>query len=746
MGSNTKFSRESLLQDLPQFSKQTELLSVAPMPVNIDSSVHDPIARIYPDIPLPHMSQLFDYEIPPRFADLSVGARVKISLGGQKVTGIVAERCATTVNNSKLREIESVISNVPVLQPQLRELLECISLTYFSPIAELFRLAIPGRHARAEKEYYALPPAQAAHGEISDDYRFPQYYQDAAAFSSGDYLALPEQTLLHLLPSDDIEIFVPCIKRVLCDAGTVLLLAPTAREVERIAAKIKLIFPDISLAKWSSDNSHAARYTMFLSALEGRTRIIIGTRVAIWAPLKDLKLIIQFDDSHSAYRERRSPYLDARDVLRQRTRIESAKFCIAAYGPSIPALAGMMPIAAQVQRNQQIHDGALKLLPAGEDLLPKEQVIMADLAARKGLLPQVLGANQFQYEAAPWSRMPSSLYSVVREGLNRDAVLIVVPQAGYIPKLACLRCGEIAVCTECGGRLQIPAPNRFPECIRCGLRAQKYCCVHCQGQQLKSSQVGSERTAFEIGRAFPSVPINLTASQNVNTAVKAGQIVVATPGNEPRYHPRYAAAVVFDCGYLLSGNSLNTEAQFLRTIAKTMSFVKPRSEGGKILLIGAVPTELINVIGRWEYLQWEVNAFAERTNLGLPPAHDWIEVSGSHLELRKFLGLLQSMITESIAKYTAIENHRSSTVNLSFAEESSAAQIIDPLSTGGSHEVLIGAKILGPNTISDNLQRIYLVPENEFRYTYLAVIDRINRIASAQKLTPGLRICRNPAL
>lgn len=726
----------SLFDVLPAYSVQDELLKIRPVPVNIESKVVHPVAKLYLNIPLPHLSQLFDYEVPERFADLAVGARVKVELGQRKVEGFVVARSDTTTSAGKLREISSVVSNTPVLQPQIKTLLETLAEQYICPIADLFRLAIPQRHARAEKEFFELPAAAELNAEVLSSFQEPVEYEDSIRgrdLVRGNFAALSLTSLIHCLPHHDLEIFVRAIQRVLEDDGSVLILVPTPREVDRLTAKLNHLFPLLTIGKWLSSENHALRYTQFLSALTGRTRIVVGTRSAIWAPMQRLKLIVQFDDAHSAYQERRSPYLHSRDVLLQRAKIENAKYCLVNFGPSVADIQ-MLGTRNYDASTLQIEDFDVQQQQIQED------IITANLAARKHCVAQLLGANQFQYESSPWSRMPSSLFTIVREGLTRGAVLIVVPQAGYIPRLICANCNSLARCSSCNGRLEIPAVHRAPTCTRCGAVQPNFRCMQCQGQRLKSSQIGSERTALEIGRAFPGVPINLVNTSTAQTEVKSGQIVVATPGNTPAAATGYAAAAVLDCGYLLSANSIDVEAKFLRAIAKIMRLVKSRDAGGKMLLVGDVPTELVNVLGRWDFPKWELDNFAERVALGLPPAESWFSITGERTDLQRVLGLLQVEIAQLI-------NSRGEAEQQEFAVSEKRLKLSqDPLAISGVHQVLPQAKILGPRTVENDTLQILLHPDSSVILLYQSALNRVNRIISVNRNAPSIRIRRNPSL
>src|SRR5690606_23213566 len=104
--------------------------------------------------------------------------------------------------------------------------------------------------------------------------------------------------------------------------------------------------------------------------------------------------------------------------------------------------------------------------------------------------------------------------------LEDGPVLIQVPRAGYVPMVACARCREAARCTACHGPLGLPggpagAPGgRVPQCRWCGALAGSWTCPECHGHELRAVRVGTERTAEELGRAFPGVVVRTSGSRH----------------------------------------------------------------------------------------------------------------------------------------------------------------------------------------------------------------------------------------
>ena len=112
-----------------------------------------PVARVAVDISLAHLDRPFDYLVPARLdAEAVPGCRVRVRFAGQLVDGYLLERAETSEHQGKLARLERVISPEPVLTPEIFDLARAVADRYAGTLADVLRLAIPPRHATAERE------------------------------------------------------------------------------------------------------------------------------------------------------------------------------------------------------------------------------------------------------------------------------------------------------------------------------------------------------------------------------------------------------------------------------------------------------------------------------------------------------------------------------------------------------------------------------------------------------------------
>ncbi|MFP7706767.1 hypothetical protein [Trueperella sp. LYQ141] len=684
------------LFSIPQYEYQEELLALEPVAREIDADFARPVAQVLLDMPQPHMDRLFDYEIPAKMAEVPVGARVVVEIGAQRVDGFIVRRCETTTA-AHLRPIRRIVSTVPVLTKPILELCQHIAARAAAPVADALRLAIPQRHARAEREFFALPqrqvdPVSTLAGDSWNSYHGgAEYY---AQLCGGTIL----RTLCQLRARDPYaRMLMPVISALRQQEKSVLILVPTPNAAWQLARDIERQCGE-PVAVVVSEMDHARRYQMFLSVLTGRHQIVVGTRSAAWAPVQNLGLIAILDDQHAAYREPRSPYVHARDIALTRARIENVGILALNYGPSLAL-------------SYEVEQGRMQLIT------PQEI---------RSAVAQIYSAQDVLSEGVEMSRMPSAVFTLTRNALADGPVLFLVPRAGYILRLACENCRAAVTCPHCRELMSIPQPDSPPICQRCGYRETRFRCQNCGSRRVRATRYGSHRTAQEIGRAFRNVPLHVAGVGPEHSLDDTSRIVIATPGLIPNIRGGYAAGIVLDAGYLLLSQRLTADEQFVRTMALTATHIRPMAVGGKLLIVGHVPANLIDVGRTWNMAGWAKAQLAERQLLALPPTTCWVEVTGSEQSVRELLGLLRRA-----AQYAGYEVE---------TEEPLAA--ILPV---GATDLIPGMSVLGPQHEGEEI-RVYLRYQDNEREEKTALIYQALREASVKRRAPGVHVRVDPQL
>jgi len=188
----------------------------------------------------------------------------------------------------------------------------------------------------------------------------------------------------------------------------------------------------------------------------------------------------------------------------------------------------------------------------------------------------------------------------------------------------------------CGGPLQVGRSNEVPGCRWCGTLAADWTCSRCGSGRLRALVTGAARTAEELGRAFPGVPVRTSGGQHVLAEVPAEPaLVVATPGAEPVAAEGYAAALLLDGWALLGRASLRAAEETLRRWLNAAALVRP---AGSVVVLAEASLPAVQALVRWDPVGFAERELAERAELGFPPAVRMAAITGSSAAIADFLG------------------------------------------------------------------------------------------------------------
>ena len=664
-----------LLQGFPAL--RDALIPAAPEPVNVAaeleaSGVPNPVARVRVDSTLPQVDRTFDYRVPAELSEDAVpGARVRVLFNGHELTGYIEERAATTDwTRTSLLPLKSVMSRVPAVAPEIFALAEALADRYASTVANVLRLAVPPRIAALDKKYAPLlpgyesaylgdsapeatpesaapePSAASDTSTHADPYAWlatpgapapfvldpPALNPDApdAASVFSDYengaefiedvaAGAATRAVMTVLPGHLEHTWADVVATALATAATsgrgAIAVVPTAKNLDLLEAALAERLPADSFVRLSSDSTPHTRYHGFVKARLGRVPVVIGTRAAAYAPVANLGLVVCWDDGDSSLVERRAPYCHARDVLLLRASAENTAALFAGFSMSSEA-------ARLVRTRWASH-------------------VRAPRALVRDYSPRIFSTgSEFELARDPlaaMARIPHLAFEHARRALARGPVLVQVARSGYIPSFSCERCRMPARCGECSGPLSVASGSSVPSCSWCGHLAQQWRCSECGFTHWRYSAAGATRTAEELGRAFPNVPVISSAGDHVRASVgPEPALVVATPGAEPVAFGGYAAALLLDADKMLRFDSLRAPEAALRRWLNAASLVRPAALEGTVVTT-ASPSPVEQALVRWDPAWFARQELEERAQTGLPPAVRTAAVTGAETDVRAFM-------------------------------------------------------------------------------------------------------------
>ncbi len=562
----------------------------------------DPVARVLVDVGLPHLDRPFDYRVRPDQAHAAVaGARVRVRFAGRLTSGYILERASTTDHVGDLADLERVVSAEPVLTPEVAELARRVADHYAGTRADVLRLAIPPRHARTEQA--GLRQRRAVVAGAPSPGEWERYPAGGALLDSLAQGGRPRAVLSVLPGSGWPELLARAAAATLAGGRGAVLVVPDTRDVARLdAALTEVLGPDQHVAL-HAEQGPSARYRRFLAVLRGETSVVVGTRSAVFAPVRDLGLLAVWDDGDDLLAEPRAPYPHARDVALIRAHQHGCAVLLAGHARTAEA--------ARLVQTGWARD------------------VRADRPASRAAAARVLVTGGAPRAGARRSRVPDDVFRVVRTALAHGPVLVHVPRRGYRPTLACQRCRTAARCPRCAGPLGQARAGEPPQCHWCRHPVVDWVCAACGDTRLRAPVVGEQRTAEELGRAFPGTVVRQSGLGHVLDDIPATpSLVVCTPGAEPVAAGGYAAAVLLDVDASLARADLRAAEECLRRWLNVVSLVRPAGEGGVVLAVGDPAHRAVQALVRLDPAGFAERELADREAAHLPPAWRIAELTG----------------------------------------------------------------------------------------------------------------------
>ncbi|MBA8795078.1 primosomal protein N' (replication factor Y) [Friedmanniella endophytica] len=600
-----------------------------------------PVAEVAVDVSLSHLDRPFDYLVPADLAAQAVpGARVRVRFAGRLRDGFVLARKDAPEGERSLALLHKVVSPEPVLTPEVARLVRSVADHYAGCFADVVRLAVPPRHAATEKAARRAPmPGEPAAEDPDRDASAAAVPGEPSRPAPGPFAHYPTgAALLDALargdrpraawqpvpaagePGDWALGFATAAAATAAGGRGSVLVVPDQRDLHRLAEACTAVLGADRFVTLTADLGPAARYRAFLAALRGDVAVVIGTRAAAFAPVRDLGLVAVWDDGDDLLAEPRAPYPHVREVLALRAAQQHAAAIFAGYARSceverLVATGWCRPLVAD--RADARRGGPRMRIAADAEHAPAR-----DPAARV-------------------ARLPHDVFTVIRDGLAAGPVLVQVPRTGYLLALACQDCRSPVRCPHCHGPTRAdrssadPAGGALLSCRWCGRLLPDWTCEVCGSQRWRAPVVGSTRTAEELGRAFPSVPVRQSAGGRVLDAVDdRPALVIATPGAEPAATTGYAAAVLLDAALPLLRTDLRAAEEAVRRWLNATALVRPGAAGGTVIAVGAPEARALQALLRLDPAGFAARELADRAEARFPPAVKLVAVDGARAALQ----------------------------------------------------------------------------------------------------------------
>lgn len=321
-----------------------------------------------------------------------------------------------------------------------------------------------------------------------------------AALETGEYGTF----LLHgVTGSGKTQVYIDAMKNVLGRGKTALILVPEISLTLQTVRRFRAHFGN-DVTVMHSQMSIGERYDAWRQAHEGKVKIVIGPRSAVFAPLRNLGLIVVDEEHEGSYKQfDATPRYNARDVAIVRANHAKAVVILGSATPSIESYHNAL-------------SGKYRLLELPERVdnasLPKIEIVNMT-KERKRLYEKVKGEVQEKKTAFPKHLPRSSISLVLEEQVaerlrKKEGVILLQNRRGFSHVVECYDCGHVEKCNNCEVTLTFHATKKHLRCHYCGfVKKSPSLCPECGSVDIGFHSFGTQQVQEELQQLFPHATV-----------------------------------------------------------------------------------------------------------------------------------------------------------------------------------------------------------------------------------------------
>lgn len=310
--------------------------------------------------------------------------------------------------------------------------------------------------------------------------------------------------LLHgITGSGKTQVYIETIRQTLERGKSAIVLIPEISLTPQTVRRFQTHFSE-NVVWMHSRMSDGERHDAWRAVKEGRYSIVIGPRSALFAPLKDIGLIIVDEEHESSYKQfDASPRYHARDAAIMRAALHKAVVVLGSATPSIESYSNAQQDRYTLLTLNERADNAV--------LPPVVVVNMTDerrkLYAEAKLKAKELGKKAFEDLSRSISPL---LESKIRERLEKkEGIILLQNRRGFAPFIECRSCGHVEQCDQCNVTMTFHATKKHMRCHYCGsVKAPPTACPQCGGFEFAMNGFGTQRVEQELISLFPAAVIS----------------------------------------------------------------------------------------------------------------------------------------------------------------------------------------------------------------------------------------------
>ncbi|SDE77800.1 replication restart DNA helicase PriA [Variovorax sp. CF079] len=425
----------------------------------------------------------------------AIGSLLRVPLGRREVLGVAWAVHALEDGAApamELKPVAAVLDGLPPLNDAWRDLVAFAARYYQRSLGEIALAALPPQLrdlsavqlARRLKRQ-AVPAHSPATGAAPDGLALSAEQADALArfdAETGPFL------LFGSTGSGKTEIYLQAVAALLArePSAQALVMVPEINLTPQLEARFKERFGDGTVVSLHSGMTNPQRLASWLAAHNGAARIVLGTRMAVFASMPALKLIVVDEEHDPSYKQQEGARYSARDLAVWRGQREGAKVMLGSATPSLESWHQSRPAAGEDAGGRYLR----LAMPSRIGAVALPAVRLVDM----NLQP-------------PRTVLSGALLDAIGQRIARgEQSMVFLNRRGYAPVLACGDCGWKSECPHCSAYRVFHKIDRTLRCHHCGFTERvPRACPACGNPDIAPVGRGTERLEEHLGELFASV-------------------------------------------------------------------------------------------------------------------------------------------------------------------------------------------------------------------------------------------------
>lgn len=440
-------------------------------------------------------TKTFSYLIPDNMrSDIKIGQPVSVPFGPKrKIKGYIAGFSNYLEEGIKAKYIDEILDTEPLFTLEYLKLLEWVANYYFCDLPTVLKTALPQKFFEKNVKNYRKPRKENAalqKNEENKEHKLSPEQQKV--YEEIKHVNAQNSLLYGITGSGKTEIYFKLIEDTIKEGKNVLFMAPEIALVSQLTMRTIKRFGADKVAIWHSSISEAEKYSVWQKLRRNEIKILFGARSAVFAPIKNLGLIIIDEEHDTSYKQTMpNPRYCAKHVAKELAKLHGAKIISGSATPDVESFWEAQNTNSLFELKNRYNNAQLP------------DVSIVDMKSER------VDGNP-----GIFSR---TLINRTKETIERgEQVIFLINRRGFSTYTQCMECAQVLECKKCAIPLIYHSQTNSWRCHYCGYEVKHPKCENCGSEELENFGTGSQRVEEIAKKIFEGMSVARLDSDSLN--------------------------------------------------------------------------------------------------------------------------------------------------------------------------------------------------------------------------------------